>query len=104
MTPSSNSIMLPMFINAVSNGTSSGNLYNPGSPQSTRIQCDNSIIIHAHIHRSEEHTSELQSRFDLVCRLLLEKKNYINLRLYDNCKTKSYVCTLPTINSFDSSI
>src|SRR5437868_11431643 len=30
--------------------------------------------------RSEEHTSELQSRFDLVCRLLLEKKkkhNYI---------------------------
>src|SRR5699024_11350489 len=26
------------------------------------------------ITRSEEHTSELQSRFDLVCRLLLEKK------------------------------
>src|SRR5699024_12714684 len=26
------------------------------------------------IKRSEEHTSELQSRFDLVCRLLLEKK------------------------------
>src|SRR5207249_7538016 len=26
------------------------------------------------ICRSEEHTSELQSRFDLVCRLLLEKK------------------------------
>src|SRR5216683_5717369 len=25
--------------------------------------------------RSEEHTSELQSRSDLVCRLLLEKKN-----------------------------
>src|SRR5699024_12707300 len=30
--------------------------------------------------RSEEHTSELQSRFDLVCRLLLEKKNNINSR------------------------
>src|SRR6266513_5460270 len=28
-----------------------------------------------HLQRSEEHTSELQSRFDLVCRLLLEKKN-----------------------------
>src|SRR6266513_794357 len=28
-----------------------------------------------HAPRSEEHTSELQSRFDLVCRLLLEKKN-----------------------------
>src|SRR5699024_12517405 len=28
----------------------------------------------AWVARSEEHTSELQSRFDLVCRLLLEKK------------------------------
>src|SRR5207249_9631211 len=28
------------------------------------------------ITRSEEHTSELQSRFDLVCRLLLEKKKH----------------------------
>src|SRR5699024_12358653 len=28
--------------------------------------------------RSEEHTSELQSRFDLVCRLLLEKKKITN--------------------------
>src|SRR5699024_3723399 len=31
------------------------------------------------VRRSEEHTSELQSRFDLVCRLLLEKKNKINM-------------------------
>src|SRR5699024_12100120 len=30
--------------------------------------------ISQHLSRSEEHTSELQSRFDLVCRLLLEKK------------------------------
>src|SRR5699024_11374851 len=30
--------------------------------------------------RSEEHTSELQSRFDLVCRLLLEKKKQLNMR------------------------
>src|SRR5436305_9819490 len=29
-------------------------------------------------HRSEEHTSELQSRPHLVCRLLLEKKNKIH--------------------------
>src|SRR5438874_9003865 len=29
-------------------------------------------------HRSEEHTSELQSRRDLVCRLLLEKKKTLN--------------------------
>src|SRR5437588_9335248 len=31
------------------------------------------------IHRSEEHTSELQSHSDLVCRLLLEKKKNTNL-------------------------
>src|SRR5690349_23837474 len=32
--------------------------------------------------RSEEHTSELQSRRDLVCRLLLEKKKATNSRIY----------------------
>src|SRR5699024_12756066 len=32
----------------------------------------------ARMARSEEHTSELQSRFDLVCRLLLEKKNTLH--------------------------
>src|SRR2546422_3041560 len=31
--------------------------------------------------RSEEHTSELQSRLQLVCRLLLEKKKYYNRSL-----------------------
>src|SRR5689334_24477972 len=30
--------------------------------------------------RSEEHTSELQSQFHLVCRLLLEKKKTVNTR------------------------
>src|SRR2546421_467338 len=33
--------------------------------------------------RSEEHTSELQSRSDLVCRLLLEKKKTENIRIFD---------------------
>src|SRR2546429_3532667 len=33
------------------------------------------------MERSEEHTSELQSRLHLVCRLLLEKKKYNNIRL-----------------------
>src|SRR3712207_8466650 len=32
--------------------------------------------------RSEEHTSELQSRQYLVCRLLLEKKKYNNIAFY----------------------
>src|SRR5438105_7113723 len=37
------------------------------------------------LHRSEEHTSELQSRVDLVCRLLLEKKKiHTNLRTQHN--------------------
>src|ERR1019366_10801842 len=31
-------------------------------------------IVYCHRHRSEEHTSELQSLTNLVCRLLLEKK------------------------------
>src|SRR5699024_12097703 len=31
--------------------------------------------------RSEEHTSELQSRFDLVCRLLLEKKHVTSVKI-----------------------
>src|SRR5699024_11992417 len=34
--------------------------------------------------RSEEHTSELQSRFDLVCRLLLEKKKKIKKTKHKN--------------------
>src|SRR4051812_49780623 len=33
-------------------------------------------------HRSEEHTSELQSHVNLVCRLLLEKKNKDNNDTY----------------------
>src|SRR5204862_6145400 len=42
--------------------------------------------------RSEEHTSELQSRRDLVCRLLLEKKkkHKIQLRHIDNITLTSY--------------
>src|SRR3712207_8626405 len=42
--------------------------------------------------RSEEHTSELQSRQYLVCRLLLEKKNQPDVRKTVNC----YVTTTPT--------
>src|SRR2546421_7753615 len=46
---------------------------------SDRPQSDRHGLLHAlpavrRYRRSEEHTSELQSRSDLVCRLLLEKK------------------------------
>src|SRR5260370_7339392 len=38
-------------------------------------------------HRSEEHTSELQSHLNLVCRLLLEKKKrHTNFREHDAMK------------------
>src|SRR5256885_12170222 len=36
--------------------------------------------------RSEEHTSELQSPCNLVCRLLLEKKKYIICRLHTHIR------------------
>src|SRR3712207_8083883 len=39
--------------------------------------------------RSEEHTSELQSRQYLVCRLLLEKKNTIQRLMLSDIKTYS---------------
>src|SRR2546429_5638717 len=35
------------------------------------------VVGRVHAVRSEEHTSELQSRLHLVCRLLLEKKNNV---------------------------
>src|SRR5204863_4329471 len=39
----------------------------------------------AYVERSEEHTSELQSRRELVCRLLLEKKKFFLQRLFIFC-------------------
>src|SRR5690349_22900163 len=49
-----------------------------GGPRGGRARVDRSAHLrrleHGDGDRSEEHTSELQSRRDLVCRLLLEKK------------------------------
>src|SRR5438270_9138929 len=39
--------------------------------------------------RSEEHTSELQSQSNLVCRLLLEKKKNHNITKHRNCIIRS---------------
>src|SRR5438067_8122551 len=54
---------------SIANGHDNGGLAlrlkGPGNPKVNQLEL---------ITRSEEHTSELQSRFDLVCRLLLEKK------------------------------
>src|SRR5437667_11114456 len=43
-------------------------------PRSTTERMSAIVISMALMRRSEEHTSELQSHHDLVCRLLLEKK------------------------------
>src|SRR5438132_5184428 len=48
------------------------NLLEMGTEWKKHAQCD-----HVYEGRSEEHTSELQSHSDLVCRLLLEKKKKI---------------------------
>src|SRR5207249_9597331 len=72
-----------------SDGTLAELLYRPGGgaahPPDGALLTDHSYFIQMagrevfkaavlSMARSEEHTSELQSRFDLVCRLLLEKK------------------------------
>src|SRR2546422_8192008 len=44
--------------------------------------------------RSEEHTSELQSRLHLVCRLLLEKKKKQKILLQSNAVAKHIDCVL----------
>src|SRR5690606_39592843 len=42
----------------------------------------------SHCPRSEEHTSELQSRENLVCRLLLEKKKNIPVKRHDPAENR----------------
>src|SRR5690606_42148701 len=48
---------------------------NIGFPARCRTCASSTIPAFQFVYRSEEHTSELQSRENLVCRLLLEKKN-----------------------------
>src|SRR5699024_12012201 len=67
------SIMMP-----IKPGMLSGRpVTNKPSKTPTTVVGNENMIINGNkkfSNRSEEHTSELQSRFDLVCRLLLEKK------------------------------
>src|SRR5699024_12230788 len=51
-------------------------IYSLKREDAARLGYENGEVWHrVLLARSEEHTSELQSRFDLVCRLLLDKKN-----------------------------
>src|ERR1039457_7429164 len=58
-------------------------------------------VLHVYLDiRSEEHTSELQSPCNLVCRLLLEKKKKLCLRSFRlNCF--GFLFTRPTLRSRD---
>src|SRR5260221_8425583 len=55
--------------------TMNTDLQGPNGPNPPTTQTNNHILgLDGKLKRSEEHTSELQSHSDLVCRLLLEKK------------------------------
>src|SRR2546430_8074516 len=52
-----------------------GAIVAPARPSSARVAISMGVVVeNAATTRSEEHTSELQSQSNLVCRLLLEKK------------------------------
>src|SRR5260370_10570986 len=51
-------------------------LAGPGAPITPKLYREGWMNVDGVSGRSEEHTSELQSHLNLVCRLLLEKKKY----------------------------
>src|SRR5689334_24165311 len=54
------------------------------------------------LERSEEHTSELQSQFHLVCRLLLEKKKKKETKPHKNCKETLHTTHIPpSVSQYD---
>src|SRR5215467_15083048 len=67
-------------------GAAAGNLGNDGADGKT-ASGSWQLAIGEDPHRSEEHTSELQSPCNLVCRLLLEKKK-TRIATVSNFKTK----------------
>src|SRR5699024_11310668 len=69
------SVTIAMLANFVNGGAAVATLCKQQGIQLSVINCGTAESCeHLTQIRSEEHTSELQSRFDLVCRLLLEKK------------------------------
>src|SRR5256885_13089761 len=52
---------------------------NLAAPRRNEIECSGAVAVPAPAQRSEEHTSELQSPCNIVCRLLLEKKKTITI-------------------------
>src|SRR5436190_15425544 len=70
------------------NGARAG-IYMPANPR--RGQSGRQEFYRGGDSRSEEHTSELQSHSDLVCRLLLEKKKKTNKQEYHRQNTVTTV-------------
>src|SRR2546430_7521479 len=68
-------------------GTSTALVGPSGSGKSTLIG-----LVAAFYRRSEEHTSELQSQSNLVCRLLLEKKKIRSTRMQPSVVSCSPLC------------
>src|SRR2546422_2971152 len=71
-----------------------GTLSLPAEP--TRLELNPLESVLASVKRSEEHTSELQSRLHLVCRLLLEKKKRIHGRGKRTTARSIVCCRLQT--------
>src|SRR5699024_11305188 len=71
-TPKTEKKMIVTSVGARSTPATNCLIVRPLDTRAINIPTNGDQEIH---QRSEEHTSELQSRFDLVCRLLLEKKN-----------------------------
>src|SRR5437773_11514669 len=67
---------------------------NPLTKASNRVSCSfqRSLRLAASLNRSEEHTSELQSHHDLVCRLLLEKKKKQRNQTYTAATANLITC------------
>src|SRR5207249_12241156 len=66
-----------LFLRAANKAASLATLAR-SAPENPGVRSAISLKLTLGDKRSEEHTSELQSRFDLVCRLLLEKKKKNN--------------------------
>src|SRR5260221_9464160 len=80
-TPSSSPTVTPTTFSASTTSVLSTSAKNPRSP-CTATKKHFASFAAPSLMRSEEHTSELQSHSDLVCRLLLEKKKKKNMNTY----------------------
>src|SRR5207302_7593381 len=86
---------LPIFLRRGSCGAGDDRARVPHpAPRGGRLSCDEADD---RLHRSEEHTSELQSRENLVCRLLLEKKKNKKKQKNQDKKRTEYKPKTPSL-------